>query len=138
MNLRQIKIFKGGDFLKLTKNRAYVCLILSVILGQVGTGCLEACEAFTKPAPIAGLIIAYIISYWCLSKALMLINLSIAFATWLAIGTIGSALMGIFLFHQALSAVGWGAIIVMIAGIFLLNFCGTPKEETKKAGEGEQ
>ena len=122
--------------MQLTKNKAYVCLILSVILGQVGTGCLEACEAFTKPGPVVALIIAYIISYWCLSKALMMINLSIAFATWLAVGTICSALMGIFLFHQPLSLVGWIAIFVMIAGIFLLNFYGTPKEgNAEKAGE---
>ena len=110
--------------MKLTKKTAYVALILSVVIGQIGTGCLEACQAFTRLVPTLALIVAYAVSYWCLSKALMLIDLSIAFATWLAVGTI--------------SPVGWGAIIVMIFGIFLLNLYGTPKESEGTETAGEQ
>ena len=124
--------------MRLTKKMAYVALILSVVIGQIGTGCLEACQAFTRLTPTLALIVAYAVSYWCLSKALMLIDLSIAFATWLAVGTIGSALMGAFLFHQTISPVGWGAIIVMIFGIFLLNLYGTPKESEGTETAGEQ
>ena len=124
--------------MKLTKKTAYVALILSVVIGQIGTGCLEASAAFTKLTPTLALIVAYAVSYWCLAKALMLIDLSIAFATWLAVGTIGSALMGVLLFHQSMSPVGWGAIAVMLFGIFLLNFYGTPKEtDNGEAGEGK-
>lgn len=124
--------------MRLTKKMAYVALILSVVIGQIGTGCLEACQAFTRLTPTLALIVAYAVSYWCLSKALMLIDLSIAFATWLSVGTIGSALMGVFLFQQTISPVGWGAIIVMIVGVVLLNLYGTPKEPEGTETAGEQ
>lgn len=123
--------------MKLTKKSAYAALALSIALEQLGTGCLEASETFTRLVPTIVVILAYVASYFCLSKVLQLIDLSISYATWTAVGTIGSALMGIFLFHQTISPVGWGAIAVMIVGVFLLNLYGSPKETAAEKEEGD-
>lgn len=114
---------------KLTKKTAYAVLGLSIVLEQLGTGCLEACESFTRPTFTTLMILCYAGSYFFFSKALRLIDLSISYATWTAVGTVGSVLMGILFFGQSLSPVGWGAIIVMIFGVFLLNLRGTPQDE---------
>lgn len=124
--------------MKLTKKSAYGLLAVSIACEQLGTGCLEACAGFTKPGFTVALILSYIVCYWCFAKALKHINLSVSYATWTAVGTIGAALMGIVFFHQHLTAVGWGAVIVMVAGVFLLNLYGTPKDGASdtKGGAG--
>ena len=125
--------------MQLTKKSAYVLLAVSIAFELIGTGCLEACEGFTKPAFTVILILAYSACYWCFSKALKYINLSISYATWTAVGTIGAALMGIAFFQQYLTPVGWGAVAVMVLGVFLLNLYGTPKDSAshEPGGDGE-
>lgn len=123
--------------MKLTKKSAYALLAVSIVFELIGTGCLEACRGFTKPFFTVILILAYAVCYWCFSKALKHINLSVSYATWTAIGTIGASLMGIVLFQQYLSPVGWGAVIVMVIGVFLLNVYGTPKDSASQETGGD-
>ena len=120
--------------MKLTKKNAYGVLFISIAFELLGTGCLEACEGFSRALPTVIMIFAYTASFWTYSKVLRFVNLSIAYATWTAVGTICSALMGVFLFSQPLSAAGWAAIAGMVIGVFLLNLFGTPKAE-EAAGE---
>lgn len=120
--------------MKLTVKTAYILLVVSIVFEQIGTGFLEACDAFAKLVPTLCLIGAYIVSYWFFAKVLKLINLSISYATWTAAGTISAALIGLIVFGQVLSPAGWVAIVIMSVGIFILNLYGTPKTE----GEGEE
>ena len=118
--------------LKLNKKQAYEILVVSIIFEQIGTGFLEACDAFTKLAPTIGLIIAYILSYWFFAQLLQHINLSVSYSTWTAAGTVSAALIGLFAFGQHISPLGWLGIIIMCVGIFILNLFGTPKEDRGK------
>ena len=43
--------------LKLNKKQAYGILVISIIFEQIGTGFLEACDAFTKLVPTICLIL---------------------------------------------------------------------------------
>lgn len=113
---------------------AYVLLVISILFEQIGTAFLQASNAFTLIKPTIITIIAYVVSYLLFSKLLKKINLSIAYATWTALGTISAALIGLLAFKQQISAVGWIAIFIMCAGIVILNLFGTPKED---AGEKE-
>ena len=110
-------------------------MALSIVCEQVGTGFLEACQAFTKLTPTICLILAYVASYWLFANALEKINLSVCYATWTALGTVSAALIGIFIFNQYISVTGWVAIVGMIIGIFLLNLYGTPKEDCESRVE---
>ena len=82
------------------------------------------------------MIVAYVISYILFSRILEKINLSVAYATWTALGTIGAALIGLIAYKQVISVTGWIAIFIMCAGIAILNLFGTPKEE--KGGNGKK
>ncbi len=124
--------------MKITAKIAYIMMIFSIVFEQIGTGFLEACQGFTKVGPTVCLIAAYIVSYWLFAKALAKIRLSIFYATWTAAGTVSAALIGIFLFGQQISAIGWLAIAGMIVGIFVLNLFGTPKEPMEKEREEVQ
>ena len=115
--------------LKLNKKQAYVCLVISIIFEQIGTGFLNATEGFTKIVPVLCLIASYAVSYWFFAQLLQHINLSVSYATWTAAGTVTAAMIGLFFFGQHISFLGWVGIVTMSIGIFILNLFGTPKEE---------
>ena len=117
--------------LKLNKKQAYVILAISILFEQIGTGFLEGCDGFTKLGPTIGLILAYVASYWFFAQLLQHINLSVSYATWTAAGTVSAALIGLLIFGQHISAMGW-LVIIMSIGIFILNLYGTPKEDRGK------
>ena len=115
---------------------AYILLVISILFEQIGTGFLEATKAFTFLKPTIIVIVAYVISYILFSRILEKINLSVAYATWTALGTISAALIGLIVYKQVISVTGWIAIFIMCAGIAILNLFGTPKEE--KGGNGKK
>ncbi|MGY3859887.1 SMR family transporter [Aeromonas intestinalis] len=49
------------------------------------------------------------------------IDLAIAYATWGAIGILGTALGGLLLFGERLKPVGWAGILVMAVAVALLT-----------------
>ena len=115
--------------------KAYILLVISILFEQIGTAFLGATKAFTLLKPTLIVIIAYVISYILFSKLLEKINLSIAYATWTALGTISAALIGLIAYKQVISVTGWIAIFIMCAGIVILNLFGTPKEDGADSGK---
>lgn len=115
---------------------AYVLLVISILFEQIGTAFLQASNAFTLVKPTIITILAYIATYAVFSRLLKKINLSVAYATWTALGTVSAALIGLIVFKQHISVIGWIAIGIMCAGIMILNLFGTPKEEKEKETEG--
>lgn len=109
---------------------AYFLLAISILSEQLGTACLEASKGYTVLSFSVLTVILYTITYFIFCKILSEIDLAVAYASWSAVGSVGASLMGIFLFHQPMSLVGWISIIVMCIGVFLLNCYGTPPEDS--------
>ena len=79
------------------------------------------------------MIFAFVITeYFTFCKILDKIDLAVAYATWSAVGSVGATLIGIWLFGQPMSLIGWLSIAGMILGVFLLNCFGTPKEDSEE------
>ena len=114
---------------ELSKKSAYFILALSIISEQAGTACLEASNGYSIASFSILTAILYTFTYFTFGKILKTIDLAVAYASWSAIGSVGAALMGVFLFSQPMSAAGWLSIAGMVIGVILLNFFGTPPEE---------
>lgn len=114
--------------LNVSKPVAYMILAVSIVFEIIGSSCLEACNAFeNKPLTIV-VIICYFIAFTLFSKILHIIDLAVGYATWTAAGSIACAVIGVVMFEQTLSVVGWISIMTLAAGVFILNLYGTPKE----------
>ena len=125
----------GDVFLEeweLSRKSAYFILALSIISEQAGTACLEASNGYSIASFSVLTAVLYTFTYFTFGKILKKIDLAVAYASWTAIGSVGAALMGVFLFSQPLSVVGWLSIAGMVIGVILLNFFGTPPEEEEK------
>ena len=116
----------------MSKKKSYFILALSILAEQIGTACLEASAGYTILKFSILTILLYSFTYFTFCKILNQIDLAVAYATWSAIGSVGATLIGIWLFGQPMSLIGWLSIAGMILGVFLLNFFGTPKEESEE------
>ena len=64
------------------------------------TTCLKLSNNFSRLWPIIGFLVTSAISFWLLSLAMKEIPLGTAYAVWTGIGAFGTALVGIFFFHD--------------------------------------
>lgn len=103
----------------------YVYLALAIVGELVGTTFLKYSEGFTKLGPSIVTIAAYGICFFLFSKALLNINLSIAYATWCGMGIVAATVLSVFLFKEQLSAIGVVGIVLVLIGVILLNTFGT-------------
>ncbi len=114
--------------LNVSKPVAYMILAVSIVLEIVGTACLEACNAFEDKKLTIILIVCYFLAFSLFSKILHIIDLAVGYATWTAAGAIACAVLGVVMFEQHLTIVGWISIITLAIGVFLLNLYGSPRE----------
>lgn len=116
----------------MSKKKSYFILALSILTEQIGTACLEASAGYTILKFSILTILLYSFTYFTFCKILDKIDLAVAYATWSAVGSVGATLIGIWLFGQPMSLIGWISIAGMIVGVFLLNFFGTPKDDSEE------
>lgn len=103
----------------------YLLLAVAIAFELIGTSFLKMSAGFTKLYPTLACIGAYIICFYSFSKSLLNINLSIAYATWSAVGVIAATLLSVFLFKEQITVWGVVGIIIVIIGVVMLNLCGT-------------
>ncbi|MBN9559724.1 MAG: quaternary ammonium compound efflux SMR transporter SugE [Alphaproteobacteria bacterium] len=83
---------------------------------------LKYTEGFTRLWPSLGTAAAMVLSVVLLGLALRSLPLGTAYAVWTGIGTVGTALLGIALFHESadpLRLACIGLIVIGIAGLKL-------------------
>ena len=83
---------------------------------------LKYTEGFTRLWPSLGTAASMVLSVVLLGLALRSLPLGTAYAVWTGIGTVGTALLGIALFHESadpLRLACIGLIVVGIAGLKL-------------------
>ncbi len=94
-------------------------------------GCFEVSWAFfakqscgfTKLTPTLLTFLFLALSTYFLGIAVKTLSLSTSYALWTAIGTIGTLLIGIFYFHEALSVGKIVSMVLIIIGIVGLEVC---------------
>jgi small multidrug resistance pump len=96
-------------------------LILAILCEVVGTVALKASDGFARLGPNALVVIGYGLSFYFLALVLKQIPLGVAYAIWSGLGTAGAVVAGILLWRESLSLAGVVGILLIIAGVILLN-----------------
>jgi Membrane transporters of cations and cationic drugs len=102
----------------------YVFLGMAIISELSGTAMLKYSEGFTKMWPSLGSVLAYAASCFFLSKSLSKINLSVAYATWCALGILVTTLLSVFVFKEKMNPAGMVGLVLVISGVLILNLSG--------------
>jgi quaternary ammonium compound-resistance protein SugE len=82
---------------------------------------LKYTEGFTKPLPTVLTVGAMAVSLWMLGLALKELPIGTAYAVWTGIGTVGTAILGIYLFNDPATFVRLACIGLIVAGIIGLK-----------------
>jgi quaternary ammonium compound-resistance protein SugE len=78
---------------------------------------LKYTEGFSRLWPSVGTVAPMIVSLGLLGLALRALPLGTACAIWTGVGTVGTALLGIMLFHEAADPIRLVCIGLILAGI---------------------
>ena len=93
-------------------------ILLVAGLTEVGWAVgLKYTHGFTRPVPTAMTVIAMVLSLWLLGLAVRTLPLGTAYAVWTGIGTVGTAILGIVLFHEPATALRVLCVALIVTGI---------------------
>lgn len=99
----------------------YVYLFGAIIFEVCGTMLLPFTENFTKPLPVAGLLVFYTLSFYLMSFTLGQIPLGVVYATWSGLGVFTVALLSYFLLNQSLNWQAVLGLVLIVVGVTLVN-----------------
>lgn len=96
-------------------------LILAGLLEVVWAVGLKYTEGFTKLAPSVITLVAMALSFYLLSLALRTLPLGTAYAVWVGIGAVGTALAGILVLNEPATTLKLLSLLMVIVGIIGLK-----------------
>jgi len=85
---------------------------------------LKQSHGITRLAPTVGFAVCALISFGLLTLALRKLEVGPAYAVWTGIGAAGTAIVGMALLGESVSAMKLAAIALILAGVIGLNLSG--------------
>lgn len=101
----------------MTESRAWLYIVIAGFLEVSWAVGLKYSQGFTRPGPTAVTVVALGGSMWLLSQAFRVLPAGSAYAVWVGIGAVGTALLGVVLMGESRSLVRLFCIGLIIAGI---------------------
>jgi quaternary ammonium compound-resistance protein SugE len=99
--------------------------VIVAIAGLMETGWalgLKYSEGFTRLWPSVITIALALGSFYLLSIAMKTLPVGTAYAVWVGIGAIGTAIAAVFLFHEPVNLMRVSGVLLILAGIVALKF----------------
>ena len=78
---------------------------------------LKYSEGFTRLWPAVGTVLAMAVSLWLLGLAMKTLPVGTAYAVWVGVGAVGTALLGIALFGESASVGRLLSLLLILSGI---------------------
>ena len=108
----------------MTNLSGYIFLLLAIILGISSNGLLKSTNGFTVISPTIFCILSIIACIFCLSKAMDIIPVGFAYATYGGLTITAVSLFAVFKYNQIPNFYGVIGITLIIIGVVLLNTLG--------------
>ncbi len=99
--------------------------LIVVIAGLMETGWalgLKYSEGFTRLWPSVVTVVLALGSFYLLSVAMKSLPVGTAYAVWVGIGAVGTAIAAVFLFQEPVNVLRVLGVLLILAGIAALKF----------------
>lgn len=100
---------------------AWLLLLFAIVMEVSGTTCMKLSQGFTQLLPTILVFVFYGFSFTASTFALKTIDVSIAYAIWMALGAVMIAIIGMVWFNEPLSVLKVVALLIIVSGVVLLN-----------------
>jgi len=101
---------------------AWLQLTIAGLLEIVWAIGMKYSAGFSRLWPSVITVVAALASFYYLSLALHTLPVGTAYAVWTGIGAVGTALLGILLFGESVSALRIACILLIVIGILGLKW----------------
>ena len=103
----------------------YVFLGLAIIACVAGSSALTASDGMkNKKYGVIGVVV-FAISYVLLSRSILTINISIAYAIFCGVGIILSSIISMVVFRQKITGIGIACMILILAACVIIHLFGS-------------
>ena len=99
----------------------FALLGIAIATEIAGTSALRVSSGFTRLWPSVTVVVSYILSFFLYSQVLTQIPMGVAYAIWAGVGTAGVVLVGVLVWHDALSFWQVLGIVLVAVGAVMLN-----------------
>jgi len=101
--------------------RPYLALALAIAAEVTGTTALKLSDGFANLVPSVGVVVGYLASFYFLGRVLEELPVGLVYATWAAVGIVGTVAVGLVVFDESLDPAAVAGLVLVIAGVVVLN-----------------
>lgn len=99
----------------------WLLVILAGLLEMGWALGLKMSDGFSKPIPSVLTVVGALASFWLLSLAMKELPVGTAYAVWVGIGMVGTALLAVVFLGEPVTVLRVAGIALIIAGIVALK-----------------
>jgi small multidrug resistance pump len=103
---------------------AYAFLLGAIACEVVGTSLLKSTEGFSRLGPTAACLVAYAAAFALMAQAVKQVQVGVAYAMWSGLGTASIVVIGAVFLGEPLGTAKVLGVLLVIAGVVLLNLGG--------------
>jgi small multidrug resistance pump len=99
----------------------YVFLMIAIVCETTATSLLPKTEGFTRLVPSLLVVTGYATAFYCLSRALKVLPVGVAYAIWSGAGIVLVSLVAWVWLKQSLDVPAIVGIGLILAGVLVIN-----------------
>lgn len=107
--------------LNLTGAQAWAVLSGAILLEVAGTTCMRLSEGFTRLTPSILIFVFYAMSFALNTLVIRVLGLSVVYGVWSGVGTVLTALIGVYYFKEPATAIKLVSIGLIVIGVLGLH-----------------
>ena len=109
------------SFPLLSITQAWLVLSLAILLEVAGTTSMRLSEGFTRLTPSVLIFVFYAGSFALNTLVIRVLGLSVVYGVWSGVGTVLTALIGIYYFKEPATAIKMVSIGLIVIGVMGLH-----------------
>lgn len=105
----------------LTLSQAWFALAVAILLEVGGTTSMRLADGFTRLTPSLLMVVFYALSFTLNTMVIRVLGLSVTYGVWSGVGTVLTALIGIYYFKEPATAIKMVSIGLIVIGVMGLH-----------------
>jgi len=101
----------------------WIFLTIAIFAEVIATSALKSVEGFSRPVPLAVVIVGYLCTFYALGQSFREIPLGVAYAIWCGGGMLVLPFVGWLVYKQTLDLAAVGGIGLILGGVIVLTLC---------------
>ncbi|MBK7061622.1 MAG: multidrug efflux SMR transporter [Rubrivivax sp.] len=106
---------------KLSVSHPWWVLAVAIAFEVAGTTAMRLSEGFSRWLPSLLIFVFYAFSFALNTMIIGRLGLSVVYAVWSGVGTVATALIGVFYFREPATALKMASITLIVVGVFGLH-----------------